>query len=293
MYKTIFSVLFIGVLLFVGIFYFKYSQSSQKELEVSKISSNILLYTESGEVTFKTLGSNTFQVASSSPTIIPNQTIVHTKIGKASVLLPDNSTISLDVNTEITVNYSTTKTSIYQTLGTTYHRVQALITGDTYQVQTPGTLAAVRGTQFAVKYDTKTKKTKIAVTENSVQVSTIPLGSEITGTTTPPVETITLSEGKTVIVDKVEKVPEKGESAMQILDTTKDDDMRVWVEKNKKEDIQLENIKQSTKDSDTLRSEIKRVIYDDIKYTKKGWVNRNRILFNGKDKIYTLSLKKD
>jgi len=35
------------------------------------------------------------------------------------------------------------------------------------------------------------------------------------------------------------------------------------------------------------------VIYDNIKFTKKGWINRNRILVNGKDEYITLSLKKD
>src|SRR5574340_416914 len=35
------------------------------------------------------------------------------------------------------------------------------------------------------------------------------------------------------------------------------------------------------------------VVYDDIKYTKKGWINRNRILVNGKDRLFTLPLKKD
>jgi len=35
------------------------------------------------------------------------------------------------------------------------------------------------------------------------------------------------------------------------------------------------------------------VIYDNIQYTKKGWINRNRILVNGSDKILTLPIKKD
>lgn len=35
------------------------------------------------------------------------------------------------------------------------------------------------------------------------------------------------------------------------------------------------------------------VIYDNIKFTKKGWINRNRILTNGKDEIISLPLKKD
>jgi hypothetical protein len=35
------------------------------------------------------------------------------------------------------------------------------------------------------------------------------------------------------------------------------------------------------------------VIYDNIQYTKKGWINRNRVLVNGKDQLITLPIKKD
>jgi hypothetical protein len=35
------------------------------------------------------------------------------------------------------------------------------------------------------------------------------------------------------------------------------------------------------------------VIYDNIKYTKKGWINRNRILRDGKEAMFSLPLKKD
>lgn len=35
------------------------------------------------------------------------------------------------------------------------------------------------------------------------------------------------------------------------------------------------------------------VVYDNIKYTKKGWINRNRMLVNGSDAIFSLPLKKD
>lgn len=34
------------------------------------------------------------------------------------------------------------------------------------------------------------------------------------------------------------------------------------------------------------------VIYDRIKYTKKGWINRNRMLRNGRDELFTLPLSK-
>lgn len=37
----------------------------------------------------------------------------------------------------------------------------------------------------------------------------------------------------------------------------------------------------------------KYVIYDNIQYTKKGWINRNRILQNGKDALITIPVEKD
>lgn len=35
------------------------------------------------------------------------------------------------------------------------------------------------------------------------------------------------------------------------------------------------------------------IVYDNIKYTKKGWINRNRMLQNGKDAVFSLPLKRD
>lgn len=35
------------------------------------------------------------------------------------------------------------------------------------------------------------------------------------------------------------------------------------------------------------------VIYDDIEFTKKGWVNRNRFLLNGHPETFSLPIKKD
>jgi WbqC-like protein family len=34
------------------------------------------------------------------------------------------------------------------------------------------------------------------------------------------------------------------------------------------------------------------VVYDNIEYTKKGWINRNRFLQNGRDAVFTIPLKK-
>jgi hypothetical protein len=42
-----------------------------------------------------------------------------------------------------------------------------------------------------------------------------------------------------------------------------------------------------------IESVDKFIVYDNIKYTKKGWINRNRFLQNGKDVLFSLPLKKD
>lgn len=35
------------------------------------------------------------------------------------------------------------------------------------------------------------------------------------------------------------------------------------------------------------------VVYDNIKYTKKGWINRNRYLLSGKDAVFTVNIRND
>src|SRR5579862_4353935 len=35
------------------------------------------------------------------------------------------------------------------------------------------------------------------------------------------------------------------------------------------------------------------VVYDNIEYTKSGWINRNRVLVNNRDALITFPLKKD
>jgi hypothetical protein len=42
-----------------------------------------------------------------------------------------------------------------------------------------------------------------------------------------------------------------------------------------------------------INSVDKFIIYDNIQYTKKGWINRNRILVNKKDQLITLPIRKD
>lgn len=257
-------VILLVAVLSVFVWYYQSTKISKKSdiqnILVDKTEKLILLYPLSGDVSFKIKEDGIFEKATTSPTIIPNQSIVHTDNGKASVLLPDNSSISLDNNTEITVNFSENNTSIYQSFGATYHRVEKLLSGSSYQVQTAGTLASVRGTKFAVRYDRTSKKTKVAVTENKVEVSTV---SKTIGGTPKTEEVIILGTGKTVIVETDVKISPEQPSRMSMADTVNDTEMRNWVDEQKKDDDILDNLKKETSQEKDFRTELKRVLFND------------------------------
>ncbi len=257
-------VILLVAVLSIFVWYYQSTKVSKKSdiqnLLVDKTEKLILLYPLSGDVSFKIKEGGIFEKATTSPTIIPNQSIVHTDNGKASVLLPDNSSISLDNNTEITVNFSEKNTSIYQSFGATYHRVEKLLSGSSYQVQTAGTLASVRGTKFAVRYDRISKKTKVAVTENKVEVSTV---SKTIGGTPKTEEVIILGTGKTVIVETDVKISPEQPSRMSMADTVNDTEMRNWVDEQKKDDDILDNLKKETSQEKDFRTELKRVLFND------------------------------
>ena len=238
MWKTIFGV----ILAFIAIFFAgKYIVESNKRslTKLPEVGSHIYLVTQSGDVYFKTPDSAQFIKSTSSPTAIANQTIIRTENGYASILLPSGSVISLATSTEVAVNYNASSTSIFQSIGQTYHRVHKLLIGETYNVQTPGTLAAVRGTKFAVYYNQSKKETKISVTESKVAVSKIKKEFDIRATSSQDLgigaETILIEEGKTA---KIALVPDRGRPSIEVINITEESerDFLEWIEKNRKED---------------------------------------------------------
>jgi hypothetical protein len=250
-----------GVLVIVGIIGFLLMHKKSAETfvaaptEVKKEGYSILLYPKSGDVMYATDGVQFVKVVDS-PTEINNNTVVKTGTGTAIVLLPDNSSISLNENTEITINYSPQKTSIIQTLGTTYHRVEALVKGGSYEVKTPGTLAAVRGTKFGVKYDPSKKKTKISVTEHMVEVKK---DEGENATTTGKEEVVKVEEGKTVAVE--EKKDTKGEKkmAMVVIETIKDTDMKQFVDKERIDDRKIDEMKRTLEEQQKNTKELEQL----------------------------------
>lgn len=215
-----------------------------------------LLYIEDGEVSYTNGVSLVLEKATTSPVVLSEGSIVHTEVGRASILFPNNSSITVDEHTELVVRYNENKVSLYQTLGTTYHRVEALVTGATYEVATPGTVASVRGTKFAVKYDKVTKNTKVSVTEHAVLVAKVKDEGGIQQT----VESFVIQEGKTARVDS--NTSQTG--TVKVIDTNTDTEMKLWVEKNKRQDDTQKSLKEEGKTQEEIRTEIKVLLKDTL-----------------------------
>lgn len=271
MSKQTLSIIIVGLILIGAGLYFALVNKKVQPL-TSIEDTSVLLYVEDGDVSYKTEGMDTFQKATTSPTLISNNTLVYTGLGRASVLFPNNSSVSLDQYTELKVTYADKKVTLFQTLGVTYHRVEALVTGATYEVETPGTVASVRGTKFAVKYDNKTKETKVAVTESKVQVSAFtPLG---TASSTKEIKgTFLLEEGKTA---RMKEVRQATQEAIDVVETEQDAEMKVWVEVNKKRDSVIDTLRAEIKDKQEARVELKSMLRGEKEWNEERYKKENR-----------------
>lgn len=256
------------MMIIIGVFYYEQNQKNTNNEDVSKQQEDtgekaIVLYKETGNVFIKNNNDNSTTTVETDSLEIKNLTEVITGTNSsASVILPDNSVISLSENTDIVINYSDKNTAIFQSLGKTYHRVQQLLTGKTYEVRTPTTLAAVRGTKFAVSFDGVKRKTQIAVTEHKVNVYRIKqIEPTASSTATTTIEApVAVEEGNIANVIEYKKDENKRENHIEVLSIKNDPEISTWVNKNKKIDIKFDELKSNLKnkiDSDTFRKELK------------------------------------
>ncbi len=252
-------VIAVFVLVVCALLYGGYRYTHAKKTVSVKNNDPILLYVDKGDVSYKLPGETSFIKATTSPREIETGTYVYTGVGEATILFPNNSSVALDTYTELLVKYEEQHVSLFQTLGTTYHRVEALVTGTTYEVETPGTLAAVRGTKFAVKYDKKKKETKVSVTEHTVRVSRFTETSTSTQERRE-LETKDISEGTTVQVHTSSTATST--SAFTTIQTKEDTEMNSWVEKNNIRDIEERRIKETVKDKVEQRALLKTILLE-------------------------------
>ena len=140
---------------------------------------------------------------------------VKTGIGKAHIVLPNNSVLTVDEETNILLNYNPGSIDILQIIGNTWHRVKNL-GGTGYNVKTPNAIAAVRGTEFSIRVKKVDDKiaTQVVVTENQVDLSLAE----------PPQVAMSVMEG---MVGEV-----KGENEFKVSKISKEMKESDWFKKN-------------------------------------------------------------
>ena len=156
----------------------------------------------------------------------------------ASIVLFESSIIRLDSNTEVMLQeiiQEAGKTSItlQQETGRTWNTIQKISGIDNYDVQTPTTVASVRGTTFDVNVTTS-GKTDVIVINGTVIVSSTKNGTVV--------NTIEVNGNESVTIE-----PEKINESLETKSFEKDE----WIRKNLNED-------------EELREEIKEELYDRI-----------------------------
>ncbi len=152
----------------------------------------------------------------------------------ASVILFESSIIRLDSNTEILLKEiiqqaKTTNITIEQESGRTWNTIQKISGIDNYEIQTPTTVASVRGTTFDVNITTF-GTTNVSVLNGTVNVSKLLNGTIL--------ESIEVHENESVVVD-----PQTNESLGK-----KSLVMDEWILRNLGED-------------ETLRAQLKQELY--------------------------------
>lgn len=186
--------------------------------------------------------------------ILEEERMVDTSTGAlANIYFGDGSVLKIDSETRVELRSSQfektsgkLKVKIWLTIGRIYSQIKSLATLDSeWQVETPNTIAAVRGTAFGVEF-AKGKSTVVA-TENMVEVAAKdPATNQIieeSKTILKEKEFVTVDE-KNILKIKTEKKPLKVEKTSEeilnrtwikrALEETKKTIKEIKVEENKK-----------------------------------------------------------
>ena len=170
-------------------------------------------------------GTESWSIAENGMILFPDDTIKTSDNTYASVILFKSSIIRLDSNTEITIleiiREEETNVIISQNSGRTWNTIRKISGIDDYELQTPTTVASVRGTSFMVNV-TILGETFYGVVNGTVNVSSLENGTIV--------YSIEVNENESVFI-----VPEKIFDPIKTKPLKKDD----WIIENELKDEEM------------------------------------------------------
>ncbi len=167
-----FNQIIIAILLLLSIVFLIWAFWPKNTNSIEKTSQLITVIKEKGEASFKVRDDQTYSNIDAEEVQVPSGSTIKTGLNSlAHVLMPDNSLISLDKETEIKVEITDSGSKFNQLIGSTWHRVEKVSSGK-YIVETSTTLATVRGTIFGVELSEKPEELSgIYLIESKVDVT--------------------------------------------------------------------------------------------------------------------------
>ncbi len=227
---------FIIVGLAFGSFYyvnFKKENSAYTSKDTATQNGPLYVYKKGGEMTFRNKSSAVFLPVNETKIKIESSATVKTGNGSGYVLLPDNSSISLSTSTEIQISYSQEKITITLMSGSTYHRITPRILSEKYEIKTPNSVSTIRGTKVAVIYDTELKKTYVAVTKHSVEVTPTKETGEVSNAP------VIIQEGSTAFIQSStsSKIATEEGSLLTVVDTGEVKELESFLRDNIRTDV--------------------------------------------------------
>jgi hypothetical protein len=168
------------------------------------------LIIESGEVQVKTAG-GAWTTADNGMDLYESQSVKTGDNTSASIILFKSSIIRLDNNTEVTIRTlieeDETNIEIEQNSGRTWNTISKISGIDNYEVQTPTTVASVRGTSFGVYY-LADGNISVAVGNGTVNVTTYENGTPVFSIEVPEYLSLTVDPKNISKKPKTEPVEE-------------------------------------------------------------------------------------
>lgn len=233
---------FIVVGLVFGSFYyvnFKKQNSTYTSKDTTPQNEPLYVYKKSGEMTFKNKSSAVFLPVSETKLKIESSATVKTSDGLGYVLLPDNSSISLASSTEIQITYSQDTIIVTQVSGVTYHRITPRTLGEKYEIKTPNSKSIIHGTKVAVAYNSEQKKTYVAVTEHSVEVTPTKETGEVSNAP------VIIQDGSTAYIQSStsSKTAPEERGLLTVLDTSEVKELESFLQNNIRTDVGYSTIK--------------------------------------------------
>ncbi len=204
-------------------------------------------------------------VSSGSP--VRGQDTVSTKDGEATIAFEDGSELRLDQQTTIMITKESNEMTIMQSAGQTWTRLMAIAGIETYKVQTPTSVATVRGTGFAV--NVSDDGAEIIVDDGEVEVVSLDEQGKMQE------RQVLFDQERAQIKKKAKKM------AIKAMDPKERKAMRWMIKNSQRDDVMMEKMAERMMGKAAVKGAKGKTKMDALKGYMRGKVSKEDLVKQG------------